>query len=530
VAWRIWWSYNREAVVGMRGRIRSAVTTSGGTDGKNELSPLGDREDEVRKILRRIALHDKRNSIRAAAIIALGRMGNDDDARSMIRLLHNDRTHREVREAAAVALAILPDIKDPAVKKAAREWLMHIIKTPKALTTRNRGLCLLAAGLRGRNDPVLVMQLTGRATGIGLGSEEAGTIAYALGLTGSAMAMPELSKAAKKSKLGRTRLSDIGRAHAATSLGLIGDANACRALTLLVISRRAREQTRRSAVLALGRVMAERELPADLRERARKALAKALHKDRDVLVRSFAAVALGGMRETEALGTLDRSLRSGGRVTIKPFCALGIGLWARNASPAARVRAHEVLKRELGSAREPQLTAALCVAAGLAEAKSMRDDLVALLARRGKPAVVRGSAAEGLGLMGSAHPEVVEELEKVLAQGKKGDVLRDAAVALGMLGRRGAAGKLARILKTTDSTAIQGRIILSLGHLGHKDAIDPMLSLLKNEGEPTLVREFAAVALGMMGDRRAEDPLFSLDAWFNYYATTRATNEFLRLY
>ena len=33
-----------------------------------------------------------------------------------------------------------------------------------------------------------------------------------------------------------------------------------------------------------------------------------------------------------------------------------------------------------------------------------------------------------------------------------------------------------------------------------------------------------------MGDRREQDPLFAIDAYFNFYATTLATNELVRLY
>ena len=44
------------------------------------------------------------------------------------------------------------------------------------------------------------------------------------------------------------------------------------------------------------------------------------------------------------------------------------------------------------------------------------------------------------------------------------------------------------------------------------------------------MREFAAVALGILGDRREEDPLFALDAHFNFYSTTPASNELMRLY
>jgi len=529
IAWRIWWGYNRESLVGLRGKVRAAVTTSG-TKRNASAWPLAERHEEVLAALRQVALHDRKPAVRAAAVIALGRIGNDDDARSLLRILHDKRASREVQEAAAVAMAILPPIRDPEVREATRKWFAHVIAEPRSLPSRTRGLCLLAAGMRARDDSMLVMQLSGRAAGKGFSSEEAGTLAYAMGLTQSPMVAPELSRAIRKRRLGGDKLSDIGRAHAAQGLGFMGDGLACRTLVALLQSRSAGVQSRRSAALALGRVMSASKLDPEMRERGRKALVKALNKDRDVIVRGYCAVALGSVRDTDALGALDRTLRDGARVTIKPFCALGVGLWARNAPTAGRTRAREILRRELNGAREPQFTAALCIAAGLAGARNMRDDLLAILERTGKPVAVRGAAAEGLGLLGTTNPEVVAVLEAILKQGKKPELLQDAALALGLMGRRAAAGDLARALRGTRSTVVQSRIILALGHLGHQVAVDPMLKILKDQSESTLVREFAAVALGLMGDRRERDPLFELDAWFNYYATTRATNEFLRLY
>jgi len=531
-AWRVWWSYNRESVVGLRGQVRAAITTSGTARDPNAW-PLRERHDEVLSTLRQIALHDRKVLVRAAAVIALGRIGNDDDARTMLRILHNDRSSREVREAAAVGLAIVPTIRDDEVRLAMRKWFAHVISEPRSLPSRTRGLSIIAAGLRARDDAMIVMQLSGRAAGKGFSSEEAGNLAYALGLTQSQMAAPELSRAVRKRRLGGDRLSDVGRAHAAQGLAFMGDPHACRALIALLQSRSAGVQARRSAALGLGRLLdadaREAKLDDDLRARTRKALFKSLDKDKDMMVRAFCAVALGSVRGSEALGALDRAIRDGGRVTIKPFCALGVGLWARRAPVATRTRAHEILHRELNGAREPQYTAALCIAAGLAGAKDLREDMLSLLTRKGKPLAVRGAAAEGLGLLGG-NAAVAKELEAILKAGKKPELLQDAALALGLMGRRAAVGDLARALRTTRSTAVQSRIILALGHLGHLGAVDPLLTILKDPAETTLIREFAAVALGLMGDRRERDPLFELDAWFNFYATTRATNEFLRLY
>ncbi|MHC4548846.1 MAG: hypothetical protein ACYTEZ_08705 [Planctomycetota bacterium] len=48
--------------------------------------------------------------------------------------------------------------------------------------------------------------------------------------------------------------------------------------------------------------------------------------------------------------------------------------------------------------------------------------------------------------------------------------------------------------------------------------------------ERTIVREFAAVALAFIGDRREKDVLFGFDAYFNPSGTTSATHELMRLY
>jgi HEAT repeat protein len=109
-------------------------------------------------------------------------------------------------------------------------------------------------------------------------------------------------------------------------------------------------------------------------------------------------------------------------------------------------------------------------------------------------------------------------------------VLEDVALALGFSGRRDVALRLVELLKRTSSSVVQGRIILALGHLDHGGAIEPLKGILEDARERTIVREFASVALALMGDRRDEDVLFDLDAYFNLYATTSATHELMRLY
>ena len=74
------------------------------------------------------------------------------------------------------------------------------------------------------------------------------------------------------------------------------------------------------------------------------------------------------------------------------------------------------------------------------------------------------------------------------------------------------------------------RTILALGHLGSPGSVKPLIEIAGDKTRTGIVREFACVALGLLGDDREIDPLFDLDADFNYFATTVATNELIRLY
>ena len=98
-----------------------------------------------------------------------------------------------------------------------------------------------------------------------------------------------------------------------------------------------------------------------------------------------------------------------------------------------------------------------------------------------------------------------------------------------MLGRRAVALELVKKMKSTSSRTAQARIVVALGHLAHEGTTTPLIEIANDKGR-TLLREFAIIALGLMHDQRTVDPLFAIDADFNFYATTPSTHELLRLY
>ena len=344
------------------------------------------------------------------------------------------------------------------------------------------------------------------------------------------MLVPELLPVLRKGTLKGKRVQDMTRAYAALALGMSGDRNAARLLSTVLGSRSTDIQTRRSCALALGRLLRETDLDKESHRQAQRALLHTLAKGRDSIQRGFAAVALGGAKVPLGRRELMDAIDRGGNAEIKPFCALALGLSARTLGKERGRKIASFLLTELRKAKQFDLSSALSIAVGLAGAESAADELMARVTKSRNSARVRGAAAQGLGLLGSRDPNIHRILEDIAVKEKNPDLLEDVVLALGLMGRRGIASKLVAMLSRAKSTRLQGRIILALGHLDSTTAIDPLLKILKNARERPLVREFAAVALGIMGDRRDTDLLFSLDAYFNFYATTVSTNELVRLY
>ena len=532
-SWLIWWEMNREHLIGMRKILREHGTTTTGS-GRNTVDPMAARRAEALVVLRKIARGNDKRTVRASAILALGRMGDEGDAEYFMEVLGDSAQSYLVRDAAAIALGILPIADDDTGKRTratVRNKLRFFMQVPRRLPKRTRGLVLLSAGLRGREDPALVMSILLRlGQGRKLQAEDAANVVYACGLSNDPIAAPELIPIVRKGMLGTNRAGEMPRSHAALALGRCDERGSVPILALVVTSRSAGVNTRRSAALALGRLLREADLERDRARMAERALRRIFEKGRDPVVRGFAALGLGGSKEPAGILELKTAIDHGGNADIKPYCALALGLAARTLDDRRGRALRTFLREEFSKTKERDLSAALALGLGIAGDKAATDDLLEQLELRRLTARQRGGAAQALGLIRSNNPAVAKALEKVLREERNPELLGDAALALGLMGRRGVVKQLLDLLESTKSSRVQARICLSLGHLDAAGSVAPLLEILQDTKRRTLVREFAAVALGIMGDRREADPLFALDCYFNFLATTLATNEITRLY
>jgi HEAT repeat protein len=529
-SWHVWWELNREYLLGFRKTIERRDVISGGPrDPQVAAEARAVIREKTRRALRDVATRSKHNQLRAAALRALGRVGNDEDARLFLRLLRTRRQPAEVLEAAAVGLGCIEHIESAEVRAAVRTVYGDLLAGNRVLSGRSRMLAIMAVSLRIRDDRALGASLAARCTREMRSVNEAAAILYSCGLARDPLVAPALLEAVREGALGKQKVHDVARSHAALALAMAGDANAIHSLVQVLRSRRAQAQARRGAALGVGLMLRREDLDEGQRKAGQAALLRAFDKSHDPLVRAFSAVGMGTAHQPFGISVLKNAVPRSSNGAVRPYAALALGLAARRLDENEAKKVRSFLFKELGDARDIQLGAALSIAVGVSGAEEARDQLFKRLARKNLKASLRGPAIQGLGLLGITSPEIDRALVDALDNGPP-EVVEDAALALGFLGRRATARLLVAKLEQTRSESVQAHMVVALSHLGSTAAVEPLLKLLADESRKHTVRESAAAALGILVEEHAPDPLFEVDAFCNPYGLTPGGRELVLVY
>jgi HEAT repeat protein len=529
-SWHVWWELNREWLLGFRQTIRRGDVISGGPrDAQAAAAAAAVIRHKVRTALRDVARRAKHNHLRAAALRALGRVGNDEDARLFLRILRERRHPGEVLEAAAVGLGCLEGIEDARVREEVRAYYAGLLAGNTVLSGRSRILAIMAVSLRIRDDRALGASLAARCTREMRTVNEAAALLYACGLARDPLVAPVLLEAVREGAIGRQKIDDVARSHAALALAMAGDASAIRSLVQVLRSRRAKTQTRRGAALAVGLMLRRDTLDEEQRTAGQQSLLEAFKKSHDPLVRGFCAVGMGTAHRPFGVSVLRDAVQRSSNGPVRPYAALALGLAAPRLEEDRARKTRRFLFQELGGARDIQLAAALSIAVGVSGAKEAKDQLFKRLARKHLNAALRGPAIQGLGLLGESSPDIERTLIAALDDGTD-EVVEDASLALGFLGKRSTARLLVGKLEQTRSEPVQAHMVVALSHLGSTTAVEPLLALLEDESRKHTVRESAASALGILVGERERDPLFEIDTFCNPYGLTPGGRELVLVY
>ncbi len=227
---------------------------------------------------------------------------------------------------------------------------------------------------------------------------------------------------------------------------------------------------------------------------------------RDLQAGFFAYISLGhlgGAGSDEAVNYLAGRLLEKKRKMDQPWIALGLGV-----SQAERLlrkkrrseKAIQALETAFQKTRNPVWRGAPAVALGLARDLDAGIPLRKVM-NETEDDSLRGYCALALGMM--SYKDALEDLRNLLEE--HGDVpflLRETGMALGLLGFKSETSLfLEKWRKGARSEALLSGMAMAMGFLRDRRVLRPLLDLLLDKKLPPLSRAFAAVALGMVGDK-----------------------------
>lgn len=554
-AWDQWWSFNRDRYLALEDAVFEGGDPATGSGdfflgkGARDRVGAGLRPDEdvvrnavVPALLAALVDQDDADVI-TGVLLALAKIGDPPDGpletAALLRpyLAHSNQ---EVHESAAIALGILaqPDAAPLLADLMMDTTAGRAVAGRKEIPQRTRAFAAYGLGLVGaRADAEAVRRFAvhelARAAVADAPSRDLAVAAIvSLGLVrldgagphgGGGDGLPRVS-ASREGQLQFLLalwrggdLDDRTRAHLPVPLTRLADgadASCKRALIeelAAAVAPRSKEPAvvRHGALLALGRIADDDLDPED--RAARAALAGATEGG-DRLGRNLALLGLAraaARKGTGPVGEVPAEVRarllrhlSRGSTTERPWAALALGLLehgnAATGQPPAE-DARRALHDAFGGA-SPMEQGALAIALGLVRHEPAEGDLIQHTTTGDEN--VRGYAATALGLMECAR--AAPTLADVVARSTyQPGVLREAAIALALLGDKSAVPLLVQRLDAAERMFEQVSLTSALGFIGDARSVAPLVAILRNESRSDTTRAFAAVALGMICDKES---------------------------
>lgn len=572
--WQLWWGYNNAAYIDIKRAVHSSDLLRGsasfflGGPSPNRppdlLVPTREViEQRVVPALLRVLNEERDADIVTGALVALAKIGESAAhptrmSEQISAFLTDD--NQEVAETAAISLGILADrgsvemLTNLLLDRPAARKLLGKSEVP----WRTRAFAAFGLGLIGNQveeEALRVAIVNTLCDALSSGLLELAIPDVAVACL-SALGLVPLSTAVTASGVAacgrvrqidwllafgrRTDLDDHVRAHLPTAAArlLIG------APASWGLKRRLGESwiedlsgapkvsraVKQSSVLALGRVGFPNDEPFECAIRA--ALLRASRESRNVEVRRFVLVAMAQIGSRAADNDVEQKIASEirdhltdrlqrGVGDVRSWAALALGVLGRSPSESAsqvELRTDRLLVAALGEARAPRDVGACAIACGMRQQKAAGLALLKKLAEVSDDEA-RGYITLALGMTGAT--EALEPIEKVVRRSKyRPELLRQAAIGLGLLGDKDVVPELIDMLVRATSLSSQASIAHGLGAIGDARSIDPLIEMLGDSATTPRARAFAAVALGIVSDKEALPWNAKLSSGVNYRANT----------
>lgn len=560
--WQFWWELNKHRYLHLRSKIHGAdpATESGSL---SELLGLGadparahapSEQEIVHSVLPAllVAAEDSDRDLRSGALIALARLGREDERVTARFRAALAAPLQEIAETSALAYGILGA---PAALDEVLVPLAWDTETGRQLTgraavpMRTRAFAAYAMARLGARAtaPELQEKVMNQLLGLLEQDRSAAAdlrVAAAVGLGILRPADPAPAGAAwarLKALLEAGHDDPIVLAHLRTAsakllLGLPAGERALRdqvlAATLPLLGPRSTADAlqQESVAIALG-LLARPDDPrsADIFDALRWAAAEA----KDVLTRRFSLMALADLgaadpafdspaRRMPVTRCLLTHLKRG-RGGLEAWAGLALGVLAFERAERGATLAPEAvneLREAFRTSGAGWVRGAFAIALGLA-GDPEATPLMASALHGGSDPEFLGYCAVALGML-RAHEEAPTLVELMERHRRDPALLQQAAIGLGLMRHRAALERLIEWLHPASgrpTLAVLAATATGIGLIGDARAVAPLIQALQDPRRLPLSRAFAAVALGLVGDRDLIPWNAPFGADLNYRAT-----------
>jgi HEAT repeat protein len=541
-AWYIWWEYNKDGYLYRDRLSASEAAAAGGTKTSGPRAALKRSyvEQTVIPLLTQVLQKGSNNrELISGSLIALARLKPKDEVIPTIaRYL---KENQEFSETAALALGItgskaaLPILLSLAAdNKEGAQATGH-----KRVHYRTRSFALYGIGIWCQQSKdnyqklkvlptlltILGKESRRRDKNLRQDSEVAALQALRLLAPGSKDTSGDLLRKDAiefllKYMASKDKKASLLRSHAVSALGgVLGrhedpTGKALPALLDILDDRRAQAWVHQSAILSLGQVGA-----ADDSELLKR-LSLYMRKGKDRHARHLASVSIGRIGSDEAREFLLKSLPKA-KTQDRTWIALGLGVLddVRRTRTGSKEVDRTIGDSLLQISRKVKMKAnrsGLAIAMGIQGYRPAGPMIAAWIQPRIKN-MFNAYFAESLGLLRakSAQDTIRDLADRSV---RHPGIFAKAVLALGQLRDPAVAPFLVDQLRSQNSSLVQASLAQALGNVGGEREADQLVEIVGDRKERDIVRGFAAVALGLMGEPTKLPWHYQLSSGINYLA------------
>lgn len=513
-SWLFWWNANRDRFLRLRDRLalRGASSSSPlhltgkGRRDKRQGSrrPTDAQLEQVILPTLETLLSEDQADILDSSLLSLARSAPEHHADALVDRARGLLAHRElsVRSTAALALGVLgrADAADDLAALLADDSTGRRLVGGGQVASLVRAHAALSLGLLGRPESLLHAARN-------LPDSERNVKASALvglGLIGADHPLARQVAADLTALLLEPRTAPIFAAQLPVALGRLGAREQLPVLVERFLDRDTDDLVRQSLALAFGQLatLGDGEVV--------QALQDYVAEGRDAPTRHFALVALAEMgarsdhmdhveQHLALRDLLHRELSGkGSSQQARSWAALALALHTR-AHVDLQAVAVDRLQDAYDDESDPEHKGAMAIALGLLGSRASTEALLTDLRGSGDQGL-QGHLALALGLID--HGPAAEDLRRLCTDRRSGPELRlSAAMALGLLGDRTTVGLLVETLTEAATLGVAAASAKALGLIGDQAAVEGLRGVALADDKPAITRGFAAVALGLLGER-----------------------------